>query len=107
MTLVQIIRTQPIPSKLFGLRGLKTDYKNDSAVNEYIDSASLVEQLHTCVVAVTCAYTKKVNNSYLRFHESFETSSSAQKATTFNSDNWNGKTRKISSKESQAFVSVQ
>ena len=65
------------------------------------------EQLHTCVVAVTCDYTHKLNNSYLRFDESFKTSCSAQKETTVNSDNWNRKTRKLYQKQSQAFVPVQ
>ena len=66
-----------------------------------------MKQLHACVVAVTCAYTHKVNNSYLRFDESFKTSISAQKETTVNRDNWNRKTRKLNQKESQTLVSVQ
>ena len=66
-----------------------------------------MKQLHTCLVTVTCAYTHKVNNSYLRFDESFKTSISAQKETTVNSDNWNRKTRKLNQKESQTLVSVQ
>ena len=72
-----------------------------------IESAPLVKQLHTCVVAVTCAYTHKVNNSHLCSDKKVKTCSAAQKATIFNSENWNRMKRKLNQKESQAFVSVQ
>ena len=88
MTLVSISWIQPFRTKLFGIKLFKTDYKNDSAVNECIETAPMIEHRNTCVVVVTCAYTHKVKNSYLLLcDESFKTSTSAQKETTVNSDN--------------------
>ena len=84
----------------------KQPTKTTAQLTKCIETAPLVEQHHTCVVVVICAYTHKVNNSYLRFHESFKTSASAQQ-TTVNSDNWNRKTRKLNQKERQTFVFVQ
>ena len=105
-TLFRLVRNSLFGASFLEKEAWKQTTKTTAQLTNGIETAPLVEQHHTCVVVVTCAYTHKVNNSYLRFDESFRTSTSAQE-TTVNSDNWIRKTRKLNRKESQAIVSVQ